>query len=282
MKIGTVGIMNNPSSSLNSHSAGWNNIINQQLGSVTLTETDDWSDYDMLVINHGLNFKPGSFNIIGGISFEVHARIDKLMAFNGLIRQVDGFQLKDFIAKRNLPYVFNHIIPPIELPQRDKLIIGDSHAVSCWPGTDYSIKRMDGKTLYGFLKDPVKADFYYFGNIDIRFHLGRQPDAQAATIELANRYVDMLKRYNAKASCLLPVEAETRKLPGTGLYKGKTFFGYRHIRAHLVEIFNYILIENDVAFNVWPKQWYDDIEWYEKNVLEPKQSVHIRPRFYKS
>ncbi len=47
MKIGIIGIMNNPSSSINSHSAGWNNIIKDLIdNSEILNQDDNWLDYD--------------------------------------------------------------------------------------------------------------------------------------------------------------------------------------------------------------------------------------------
>jgi len=285
MKIGTIGILNNPSSSLNSHSAGWNNIINKQFGSVTLNQDDNWNDYDVLIINHGPNFKPGVFNVIGGISEDVMLRANKLISFelvkpDDKVYQYDGFQMKDFIAKRSLNLTYNKVIPNINPAVKDKLIVGDSHSISCWPGVDYSIDRRDGKTLHSFLQNPIKADFYYFGNIDVRFHLGRQVDPIQSTKNLVKNYIELAKQNNAKVSCLLPIESESRKLPGTGLYKGQKFYGSRELRSNLVELFNNELLSSGLEVNQWPQKWYDDIEFYEKEVMEPKQSVHIRPKYY--
>ena len=168
----------------------------------------------------------------------------------------------------------------ISIESKSKLIIGDSHSISLWPGSKYSIKRMDGKTLFGFLKNPAPADIYYFGNIDIRFHLCRQPDPVSATLELVERYICLAKKNNAKVSCLLPIENEDRKMPGTGLYKGKKFFGTRDLRSSLVNLFNSKLLLSGLEVNVWPEEWYDNIDYYQSRVMEPKQSVHIRPIFY--
>jgi hypothetical protein len=282
MKTGFIGILNNPAKSLNSHSSGWNELIRLSVSSDSkiLSEKDDWDEYDLLIINHGLNFKPGSFNVIGGISQEVHERSKKLINYKGRLLHVDGFQMSEFIKKRKLDYVYNKQIESFEITKKEKLLIGDSHSISVWPGEQYNIQRMDGKTLFGFLKSPIKADYIYFGNIDVRFHLCRQPDPISATRSLVKRYIEFAKLCNAKVSCLLPIESESRKLPGTGLYKGKKYYGTVQERTNLVDLFNNELLSSGLQVNEWPERWYKDLEFYEKEVMEPKQSVHLRPRFY--
>ena len=285
MKTAFVGILNNPSTSLNSHSAGWNEIVRKLTdeNSVIINEKDNWKEYDRLIINHGPNFKEGSFNMIGGMSFEIESRIKKLIECKqeGIeILQYDGFQMQDFITKRKLNFSWSGEIKKYTIQHDRKLLIGDSHSISVWPGTDYTIHRLDGKTLFGFLKNPYPANYLYFGNIDIRFHLCRQSDPEKATIELVKRYINYAKECGAKVSCLLPVESESRKLPNTGLYKGKKFFGPRELRAKLVNLFNSYLLDSGLNVNEWPASWYTDIDFYEKEVMEPKQSVHLRPKYY--
>lgn len=285
MKTGIVGIMNNPSTSENSHSAGWNEIQRQLIDphSVILNESDNWLDYDQIVINHGPNFKEGSFNIIGGINDSVINRANKLIEFKNIknkIYQIDDFQMEDFIVKRKLNLFWNGKIEKFNIDKRSKLIIGDSHSISMWPGPEYSIERNDGKTLFGFLKNPKKADILYFGNIDIRFHLCRQQDPVASTIDLCERYIDFANSCKAKVSCLLPIESESRKVPQSGMYKRQPFYGSRELRSKLVNIFNGILLKSGLDVNVWPNEWYSNISFYEKEIMEPKQSVHIRPKYY--
>ena len=67
MKKGIVGILNNPAMSMNSHSAGMVDIVSKLFSADILTERDNWDEYDELIVYHGVNFRPGSFNIIGGI-----------------------------------------------------------------------------------------------------------------------------------------------------------------------------------------------------------------------
>ena len=97
MRKGIIGIMNNPATSLNSHSAGWNFILRDLIDPDArfLTEKDDWNMYDELYINHGINFKPGAYNIIGGITDDVVTRVKKLNLFPARrVHSVDGFTLR--------------------------------------------------------------------------------------------------------------------------------------------------------------------------------------------
>jgi hypothetical protein len=288
MKTAFAGILNNPASSLNSHSAGWNRLVRSLVDpeAVFVSEDCDWSKFDRIIINHGPNFKPGAFNIIGGIGEAVLLRLEKLAAAfeTAEVYQMDGFNLADFLQKR-LPgkYDFDGEIPFMPLPSRDKLVLGDSHSISVWPGSDHAIERRDGQTLWGFMKNPKAADFLYLGNIDVRFHFCRQPDplkALQSMHALVDRYLQFAASCKAKVSCLLPVESESRKIPGTGLYKGQPFYGSQADRAFLVNEFNSRLMESGLDVHCWPKAWYENIEQYENEIMEPRQSVHIRPKYY--
>jgi hypothetical protein len=283
MTTGIVGILNNPATSLNSHSAGWNEVVRRLVdpASVVLTERDDWSQYDRLIINHGVNFKPGSYNVIGGITDKVVLRSKMLSEFQGEVFQVDGFNFNEFIQKRSVQGVGRVSVLPLKITtRRPYSLIGDSHSISVWPNECWNISRRDGKTLFGFLKDPEKADWFYFGNIDVRFHLARQPDPHRATLELVRRYIDWSLKCKAKVTCLLPIESESRRLPGTGLYKGEPFYGSQKLRAELVSVFNTELLTSDLEAHQWPLEWYQDREFYEREVMEPGKSVHIKPKYY--
>jgi hypothetical protein len=287
MKTAIVGILNNPAKSLNSHSAGWIHIVKELIDSNAVIEHEngDWNEYDRLIICHGTNYKAGSFNVIGGIQQSHIDRLQKLNNFNGIIDSLDDFDILEYIEKRKIDFKWtkgSNFYNKIELPVFDKEVIGDSHSLSVWkPG--YSINRNDGKTLYGFLKNPSakKGSIIYFGNIDIRFHLPRQDSSLFATLQLANRYVDYCQENNLTPVCLLPVESESRKVPKSGMYKSEPFYGSQKLRSKLVEIFNSVLKDRLNSVITWPKEWYENIEFYESNVMEPKQSVHVRPKFYK-
>lgn len=281
MKTGIIGILNNPAISQNSHSAGMVNIVSKLFDADILNEKTDWNLYDYLIIYHGVNFKEGIYNVIGGINDDVLIRCNKIVNFKGKVDSLDGFQLNDFSIKRKLKNFDNYkSLEKIELPNKDKTLVGDSHSISVWNDVDYTIKRIDGKTLFGFLKNPIIADHYYFGNIDVRFHLPRQKDPIESTIQLVDRYINHASKNNAKVTCLLPVENENRKIPTTGLYKKQSFFGSRELRQILVNVFNERLLSSNLDVLKWPSKWYNDINYYQNEVMEPKQSVHIRPKFY--
>jgi hypothetical protein len=110
----------------------------------------------------------------------------------------------------------------------------------------------------------------------------RQPDPTQATRDLFNRYVEYLKSLKADVtiSQMIPVEHESRKLPGTGLYKGEKYFGSREDRMKLREIAHEILDQSGLNVIRWPKEWEDDngIKMFE--YMEPKQSVHLKPKYY--
>lgn len=285
MKTGIVGILNNPATSINSHSSGMVNIVKNLFNADVLSEKDNWDNYDQLIIYHGPNFKKGVFNIIGGINEDVKNRCNKLINYKGLIKSLDGFQFIDFINKRKLNYSYNNLFEEIELPEKNNIVIGDSHSISAWFNKEYTIKRIDGKTLYGFLKLNHDLSNYdkkiiYFGNIDIRFHICRLNNPELELNLLIDKYLNYCHKYNCEIVNLLPIESESRKIPGTGLYKGEKYFGSMQQRQELVYIFNNSINNSGLKTYKWPEKWYNNIDYYENNVMEPKQSVHIRPKYY--
>lgn len=286
MKTGIIGILNNPATSLNSHSAGMVDIVSKLFDADVLTEKHNWDQYDYLIIYHGVNFRPGSFNVIGGINNEVLIRSKKLYDYKGIVFSLDGFQLSEFSVKRKLGEFDDYkMIKGIEIPERKNLVIGDSHSISVWPDDNYTISRNDGKTLHGFLKQERDLSNYndvimYFGNIDLRFHLARQSDPEQATKDLFNRYCEYASKYNSTITQLLPIEHESRKIPKSGQYKGENFFGSMQQRKDLRLIANDIIKNSGIPNIEWPIEFLDDKGNLSFDVMEPKQSVHIRPAFY--
>jgi hypothetical protein len=286
MKTGIIGVLNNPATSENSHSAGMVNIVSKLFNADVLKENDNWDQYDKLIIYHGVNFRPGKFNIIGGINDDVLLRAEKLNNYKGDLYSLDGFQLNDFSKVRKLNLYDNvEDLKLIELPKRKNLVIGDSHSLSVWPNENYEISRNDGKTLFGFLRLNIDLSGYdhiimYFGNIDLRFHLARQEDPIEATKKLFKRYVDYASKYNVTLVTLLPVEDESRKIPQSGQYKGYNFFGSKELRKSLREVANDIIIQSGLPYIEWPSSYLNEDGDLSFEVMEPKQSVHLRPKFY--
>lgn len=286
MKTGIIGIMNNPATSDTSHSSGMVNIVSKLFNADIVTDLNSWYKYDRLIIYHGPNFKSGSYNVIGGINEDILLRAKKLTEYNGELFTLDGFQLNDFSIKRKLD-AYNNFkeIQQISLPKKENLVIGDSHSISVWPDESYSISRNDGKTLFGFLKQNQDLSEYkhiilYFGNIDIRFHLARQSNPKEATIELFNRYCEYASKYNSSLVQLLPIEDESRKIPTTGLYKGQPFFGNIELRKELRRIANNVMLESKIELLSWPDYFVDEKGNLKFEIMEPKQSVHIKPKYY--
>jgi len=290
MKTGIIGILfNTPKLDL-THPAGWSHIMKDIFfpDADFLNENDNWLEYDQLVICHSLNFRKGDYNVVGGIT-DLHVkRLQMLYNFKGKLYSLDDFDLLEFIEKRKVDFVWDKEwkFEKLILPKKQNIVIGDSHSLSVWPNSDYEINRIDGKTLFGYLKQPLDLSSYkdiilYFGNIDIRFHLCRQKNPEKATIELFERYINYAKKYNATITNLLPIESESRKLPKTGYYLDQKFFGSREERQELVYIANDIMNNSGLNVITWPKDWYENIPYYEKEVMERTQSVHLKPRYYK-
>jgi len=121
----------------------------------------------------------------------------------------------------------------------------------------------------------------YFGNIDLRFHLMRQENPAAATGDLFRRYVEFAKQLNNVTLVnLLPVEHESRKIPGTGLYKKQPFFGTREERQRLRDTANRIMNNSGLKTIQWPEEWVDEDGTKMLDILEMKQSVHLKPKHY--
>lgn len=286
MKRAIIGVLNNPATSLNSHSAGMVEIVSKLFNADILNDRDDWDQYDELIIYHGPNFKAGFFNVIGGINETILLRAKKLNEFKKSILSLDGFQLSEFSIKRKL-FLYDQVdkYQITQLPERPNLVIGDSHSLSVWPNENYAISRNDGKTLHGFLKLDVDLSAYdhiimYFGNIDLRFHLARQEDPIEATKKLFKNYINYALKYNITLTTLLPVEDESRKIPQSGQYKGKNFFGSIELRKELRNVANQIIIESGLKYIEWPESYINQDGNLSFDAMEPKQSVHLRPKYY--
>lgn len=253
---------------------------------------DTWKDYDALLICEGVNFVEGSFNIPGGPQ-PIH--IEKMQAiadYKGLVFFVNkkfdfnGFNKRTKIENAQFP-AGTSIDVFMDNTNR-KCVIGDSHALSVWK-PKYSLDFTPGRTLHGFLKrntpelinEKYDETVLYFSNIDLRFHLARQADPAAATIELANKYVEFAKQLtNCALVEPLPIEHESRKIPGSGLYKKKPFFGTREERSELRRLFCEVLANSGLNIITWPQEWIDKDGTTMLDILESKQSVHLRPKFY--
>ena len=303
MLVGLVSMMGNVGATLNSQGGGYGLIQTKMLWDNHPHDTVDvnpppstWGNYDLLYICEGVNFVAGSFNVPGGPQ-PLHTEKMKAIAdFKGEIRYSNSiFDFNKFNQRLRIEATFpeTHRIAFYNtflahgLESR-KAVIGDSHALSVWK-PQHTLDFTAGRTLHGFLKresvEHINNRFdevtLYFGNIDLRFHLMRQENPQQATADLFNRYVEFAKQLK-KATLveLLPVEHESRKIPGTGLYKKQPFFGTREERMQVREIANEIINNSGLEVIQWPSEWIDTDGTKMLDILEMKQSVHLRPKHY--
>ena len=303
MLVGLVSMMGNVGATLNSQGGGYGLIQTKMLWDNHPHDTVDvnpppstWGNYDLLYICEGVNFVAGSFNVPGGPQ-PLHTEKMKAIAdFKGELRYSNSiFDFNKFNQRLKIEATFpeTHRVSFYNtflahgLESR-KAVIGDSHALSVWK-PQHTLDFTAGRTLHGFLKresvEQINNRFdevtLYFGNIDLRFHLMRQENPQQATADLFNRYVEFAKQLK-KATLveLLPVEHESRKIPGTGLYKKQPFFGTREERMQVREIANEIINNSGLEVIQWPSEWIDTDGTKMLDILEMKQSVHLRPKHY--
>lgn len=290
-----VGVVSNPVKSLNSHNGGWTLVLKSMFNADLITEKDDWNKYPEIILSEGINYKEGKFNFFGGVQEGFYTRLEKLNNYSGNVFCINEMIDYNIVCKKRkeLKGLSCNKIPKIIYTKdvSQKLILGDSHSVSVFK-YGYAIDRHDGKTLNGFLKiglnnylnDNIKELVFYAGNIDIRFHIHRFGGRKVVVNLIKRLFIQLenLKLDKITLVSLLPIEDESRKIPGTGLYKDKPFFGTKEERTYYVKEFNSLLKRGCDHYG------YDLIEWnfdYDNGLsfddMESRQSVHLRPKSYK-
>jgi hypothetical protein len=302
MKAAIVGMLNNIGSSQSHHGGGYYHVMTSILKSEHIVgdldvnpDPSTWNEYERLYILEGVNYQENVFNFIGGPQPEHRAKLEAMANYKGLPIAVNvPIDLNVFNKRFNIDHQFTTIncidFAKLHGGVTRKLVRGDSHSLSVWrPG--FGLDRTDGKTLHGFLKDAdslveewnskYNETVTYFSNIDIRFHLMRQDNPEQATRDLFNRYVEFSSKLNNNTIVEpLPIEHESRKLPGTGLYKGQKYFGTREERMHIRQIAIDIIRQSGQKYLSWPTEWIDSDGTKMLEILEPKQSVHVKPKYY--
>lgn len=303
MKSAIVSILGNVGTTFNSQGGAYGLICTKMVKDLNSLEQLDinpdpetWSQYDILYVCEGVNYKEGNYNIPGGIQPEHVKKIQAIAEYRGEIQFVNNrFDFNEFNRKRvKLQDVkFKSEFKLVDYfssttNATGKIVIGDSHSLSVWkPG--YGLSFNQGKTLYGWLKN-VDIDYInnisdetilYFGNIDIRYHLCRQTNPIIATKELFGRYVELANLlYRCTLVQPLPIEHESRKIPGSGLYKGQPFFGTREQRMEVRAVADEVMRNSGLNYITWPEEWIDDDGTKMLDILEQKQSVHLRPKYF--
>ena len=333
MKIAIDQVVGTVSPRPTSHKGGWAflwaNQLKHHFKSIgesdvevkVLHAGDSWNeDYDLIFLDHGMEFTGESLNLFGGAQDEPAMRLRRLLsvppsklvsldrsmpdygalgktrlkACSDLWRDTDWDGITEACGK--MPNMTQQSLA--KLGGLNHLILGDSHSFSMYkPGM--AVSRNDGQTLHGALKKGLKTFIepfgeginklsLYFGNIDIRHHLMRQSDP-------VNALCDMLREYELQIQALpmdfvelisvLPIENESRKLPKTGYYKGTPFAGTWKERTELVRVFNTRLVEM-CDRNGWALYKHPDVYKNEKgeldfSVMEKPQSVHLARAYYR-
>jgi len=311
-----------------SHRAGWARYAAQELGAKLLTTQHmglvaDLKRGDELICYHGMEFK-GQMNLQSGLTDEILARVKRLldakkkgvkiysldvpMPNYGQLLGERGMDPTSSEALTKLCGSAGKILTPNIRPKR--LVIGDSHALSQYvPGS--TIVRNDSLTLYGALRrndglfqdthvfgfewdcvwNDVEVITAYYGNIDIRHHLYRQPDPKQAIKELVDTYGKQLKiiqdRYQTEIEVImpLPIEDESRQIPKSGWYKGAPFAGDWHMR-HQIRLAMRDQLKRMCkrhGFHAYehPRHFIEKDGKLSFDVMEKPRSVHIRPAEYR-
>ncbi len=296
-----IGVISNPVKSNNSHNGGWTyvckaileNKFNSKID--ILNETDDWNNYSNLIINEGVNYKIGVYNFFGGVSDKTIVKLLKLKDFKGQVLCINEIidyndmckKRKELIEYRNLNFNIPEVIELDKLS--NYLVLGDSHSLSVFK-PEYCISRNDGKTLHGFLKEGIKYYIhdsvsklvFYAGNIDIRFHVIKYgiESIDNMILELESQLKN-LKIKDISLVELLPIENESRKIPGTGKFNGSNFNGTRlerlEMAIHFNKMINMIANNNNWKVLKWNFNYQEELSF---DNMEAKQSVHLRPTSY--
>jgi hypothetical protein len=299
-----------------SHVRGWAMHWAECMGTTIATKDTDLSSCSNLYWEHGVNFG-GGLNLFGGVTDEIVDKIEQLVNFNGNLYSLDmpmpnyAEQLEKRIGQATCsPRLTPSLIAafkqrlasssPILQSQLGfvKVAVGDSHSTAFAPSKSM-VLRTNGLTLHGALtkgefvkqlltckKMPSKATLVA-GSIDMRHHIGRQPDSGKAIEDLCERYCETIEFIKSELAILVevaapvPVEYEARRLPQTGYYKDTPFCGSMQSRREWTAYFM-DLMSCEYKVVSPPADWYTmDGEEYAKKYMELSSSVHIAPINYR-
>ena len=307
------------SSNIHSHRAAQGAIYADQLeneyGDVHLDRTGnihpDIHSFDAVYTYHGNDWF-GSLNLFGGM--KNYANINNLIRysqFKGKVYSlwIDHPKYSEMLEPRlkedihpdwhkvdweNLKKIENEAVTVREIQRVNKVVAGDSHAI-CMYRPGWFVNSVPFKTLHGALLAGLKTFIephheiaeFYFGNIDVRHHLMRQPDPEQATRHLVNRYYEQLSQLDlAKVYVyeLLPIENECRVLPKTGYYKGTPFYGDWASRETIRLIFKdemkKLCAQGSVNFIEWVDYLKNDRGELDFEHMEKPKSVHLSRNSY--
>ena len=307
------------SSNIHSHRAAQAAIYAEQLsaefGNVHLDRTGDiHSDpgsFDQVYTYHGNDWF-GSLNLFGGM--KNYSNIDKLIRYSKLKAPVyslwiDHPKYSEMLKPRldgdihpdwhlvdweNLKKLEDTAITIREIETTNRAVAGDSHAI-CMYRPGWFVNSVPFKTLHGAIKEGLQTFIephheiaeFYFGNIDVRHHLCRQPNPEQAARDLAKKYYEQLYQLDlAKVYAyeLLPIEHESRILPKTGYYKGTPFYGLWEQRNKCRLVFKdemkKLCAQGGVNFIEWVDPLLNERGELDFECMEKPKSVHLSRNSY--
>ena len=301
-----------------SHVRGWAIHWSEMMGAAIADKDTNVIDAEMLYLDHGVNFG-GGLNLFGGVTEEVMDRLEDLLFSKAQLWSLD-MPMPDYVnqlekrmgqatcSKRLTPTFVSALRKRFDVANNwlcqsklgtELVTIGDSHSTAFAPAGS-AVLRTNGQTLYGALRDgsimkqldslsvaPKRVTLVY-GSIDIRHHIGRQDDPEAALEQLCSQYAKAIKQIKVdymcevEAAAPVPVEFEGRKIPQTGFYKGTPFAGSRDQRDMWTMYFIELMRGHGVQGVQPPIEWYTmNPEEYAKKYMELGSSVHISPVHYR-
>lgn len=286
----------------------------------TMAALDEAKKGDVVYAYHGMEWS-GALNLQSGLTDEIVNRADRLiraklrgvkiistdvpMPNYGKLLGERGYDGAENLTKALSRQGF--LLTPTERPTH--VIMGDSHSLSQYrPGA--VIYRTDGQTLHGALElgllkrlggwefethvelQKLELLTSYFGNIDIRHHLLRQPDPKLAVRKLVEAYFKQLdeirvayKIKHIEVVLPLPIEHVCRVLPKTGWYKGTPYCGTWEertaIRKYMVDRMKSETKKYGFSLYDHPKHFWNKQGELTFDVMEQPRSVHIRPSEYR-
>lgn len=280
---------------------------------------EDHNQYDTMYVYHGNDWS-GSMNVFGGVKgFPYAFNTRNFSKFKGKVYSlaIDFPPYHEMIQERidkakekgneiqpewlevdidNLKRMYE-TAETIKWPHvTSNLVIGDSHSI-CMYRPGWMVNSVPFKTLNGALNDGLQtyidmagSNFKklecYFGNIDIRHHLCRiEGNPIQNTIELADRYikaVEALPIDDVAIYELLPIEDESRKLPKSGYYKDKPFWGSWELRNKCRLAFRGHLEDRKTRARII--RWTDTLKnkngQLDFDYMEKPQSIHLSREAY--
>lgn len=284
----------------------------------------DFNEFDEMWVYHG-NDWTGRLNIFGGMDkFPYAKNFENFSRFRGKIyslgidfpdyhkmvaHKIDLVRTKDpnypvqeewlNLDWENLSTMRERAVTVRYPLVTDKLVLGDSHAI-CMYRPGWFVESIPFKTLYGATRiglesmlpacyggwGEVSAVELYFGNIDVRHHIMRQPDPDQAVRDLAAEYHRQAKALatldghrTVRIYELLPIEDESRTIPKTGNYEGEPFFGSWAERDRARLLFRQELEElaGDPGVEVyrWVDHLYNEKRQLSFAKMERPKSIHL-------